>query len=163
MHVDDVDLDRARVRVHRNLSWRKGGRWVVKTTKGEDDVWLALPEFAVTPSRDSLRDAPGGRPGTAGRSTGCCSRRVPASPLRGTSIGKPLARLCELAGVPRVTPHGIRHQTASALLAAGKSLTDVQYVLRHKTQRLTSDLYGHMADDARGHAAVVLDELSPAR
>jgi integrase len=63
----------------------------------------------------------------------------------------------------RVTPHGIRHQTASALLAAGKSLTDIQYVLRHKNQRLTSDLYGHMADDARGHAAVVLDELSPDR
>jgi integrase len=78
-----------------------------------------------------------------------------------TSIGTPLTKLCALADVPRVTPHGIRHQTASALLAAGKSLTDAQYVLRHKNQRLTSDLYGHMADDARGHAAAVLDELSP--
>ena len=47
LQVDDLELDCARVRVHRNLSWRKGGRWVVKTTKGEDDVWLALPEFAV--------------------------------------------------------------------------------------------------------------------
>jgi integrase len=48
LHVEDVDLSRARVRAHRNLSWRKGGGWVIKTTWGEDDVWLALPEFAVS-------------------------------------------------------------------------------------------------------------------
>ena len=83
--------------------------------------------------------------------------------LRRFTAREAVTKLCTLAEVPRVTPHGIRHQTASALLAAGKSLTDVQYVLRHKNQRLTSDLYGHMADDARGHAAVVLDELSPDR
>lgn len=163
LRVDDVDLDRARVRVHRNLSWRKGGRWVVKTTTGEDDVWLALPEFAVNAITRQFERRAGWAAWDGWQEHGLLFTARAGIPLRGTSIGKPLTRLCELAGVPRVTPHGIRHRTASALLAAGKSLTDVQYVLRHKTQRLTSDLYGHMADDARGHAAVVLDELSPAR
>jgi integrase len=163
LHVDDVDLGRARVRVHRNLSWRKGGRWVVKTTKGEDDVWLALPGFDVSAVRRHLEVRAEWAAWDGWQEHGLLFTARAGIPLRGTSIGKPLTRLCELAGVPRVTPHGIRHQTASALLAAGKSLTDVQYVLRHKTQRLTSDLYGHMADDARGHAAVVLDELSPDR
>jgi integrase len=163
LHVDDLELDCARVRVHRNLSWRKGGRRVVKTTKGEDDVWLALPEFAVAAVRRHLEVRGGWAAWDGWQEHGLLFTARAGIPLRGTSIGKPLTRLCEQAGVPRVTPHGIRHQTASALLAAGKSLTDVQYVLRHKTQRLTSDLYGHMADDARGHAAVVLDELSPDR
>jgi integrase len=148
--------------VHRNPSWRKDGRWIIKTTKGEDDVWLALPEFAVNAiKRHCAARGVGGLGRLAGARAavhGACRH-----PIAGHVLGKPLTRLCELAGVPRVTPHGIRHQTASALLAAGKSLTDVQYVLRHKNQRLTSDLYGHMADDARGHAAVVLDELSPDR
>jgi integrase len=150
-------LNDARVRIHRNLSWRKGGKWVIKTTKGEDDVWLALPEFSVHAVRRQfeLRAV-----GDLGRLAGTRpALHDPRWSAVATSIGTPLAKLCALADVP----HGIRHQTASALLAAGKSLTDVQYVLRHKNQRLTSDLYRHMADDARGHAAAVLDELSPDR
>lgn len=78
LHVDDVDLSRARVRVHRNLSWRKGGRWVIKTTKGEDDVWLALPEFAVSAVNRHVEVRAVWGHGTAGRSTDCCSRRAPA-------------------------------------------------------------------------------------
>jgi len=163
LHVDDVDLSRARARVHRNLSWRKGGRWVIKTTKGEDDVWLALPEFAVRAVSRHLELRAAWAAWDGWQEHGLLFTARAGTPLRGTSVGKPLTKLCAQAGVPRVTPHGIRHQTASALLAAGKSLTDVQYVLRHKTQRLTSDLYGHMADDARAHAAEVLDDLSPDR
>lgn len=99
LHVDDVDLGRARVRVHRNLSWRKGGRWVIKTTKGEDDVWLALPEFAVNAVRRQLELRAEWAAWDGWQEHGLLFTARAGIPLRVTSIGKPLTRLCKLAGV----------------------------------------------------------------
>jgi integrase len=109
LHVEDVDLDGARVRIHRNLSWRKGGKWVIKTTKGEDDVWLALPEFAVQAVRRQLEVRAEWATWDGWQEHGLLFTTRAGLPLRVTSIGAPLTKLCALADVPRVTPHGIRH------------------------------------------------------
>jgi integrase len=161
IHVEDLDLDRARVRIHHGLAWRKGGKWVIKETKGKDDVWLNLPAFSVEAIRRQLERRAEWAKWDGWQEHGLLFTTPAGLPLRVTSVGRQLTRLCKQTGVPRVTPHGIRHQTASALLAAGRTLTDVQYFLRHRTQRTTSDIYGHMADDARAAVSSVLDELSP--
>jgi integrase len=99
LHVEDVDLDGARVRVHRNLSWRKGGTWVIKTTKGEDDVWLALPEFAVKAARRQLELRAEWATWDGWQEHDILFTTRAGLPLRVTSIGTALTKLCALADV----------------------------------------------------------------
>ncbi|KAA9394780.1 site-specific integrase [Kocuria coralli] len=53
--------------------------------------------------------------------------------------------------------HDLRHTHASRLIAAGVPLTVIQRRLGHESIKTTSDLYGHLADDADAQAAAALD------
>ena len=60
---------------------------------------------------------------------------------------------CKAAGVARMRVHDLRHAHASLWLMAGGSLADVQRNLGHSTPMLTSETYGHIAEDHRIHEA----------
>jgi integrase len=60
---------------------------------------------------------------------------------------------CKAAGVARMRIHDLRHAHASLWLMAGGSLADVQRNLGHSTPMLTSETYGHIAEDHRIHEA----------
>ena len=66
-----------------------------------------------------------------------------------TKLGPFLDSACEKAGVPRMRVHDLRHAHASLWLMAGGSLADVQRNLGHSTPVLTSETYGHIAEDHR--------------
>lgn len=51
-------------------------------------------------------------------------------------------------GMDQVTPHTLRHSTASALIEAGVSLSDVGHVLNHKTLQATKR-YAHLAQERK--------------
>jgi integrase len=68
---------------------------------------------------------------------------------RDAKLGAILDGACAAAGVPRMRVHDLRHAHASLWLMAGGSLTDVQRNLGHSTPMLTSETYGHIADDHR--------------
>lgn len=157
LHVVDVDLEQARVRIRHSLTWSRGGRWSVVPTKGRDDLRVPVPQLAVQALRRRLDRREKWRQWDGWQEHGLVFTTRAGTPLRGTSIGKPLTKLCTRAGVPRVTPHGLRHQTASALLAHGVPIAMVQHILRHRNQRLTTDLYGHLADDLRSEWVATLD------
>jgi integrase len=65
---------------------------------------------------------------------------VLGSPLHKMAIGMQLDRLCNAAGVRRISVHGLRHTCATLLLAADVPANVVQRRLGHKTSasRLTS-------------------------
>lgn len=56
---------------------------------------------------------------------------------------------CARAGLSRMRVHDLRHAHASLWLMAGGSLADVQRNLGHSTPVLTSETYGHIAEDHR--------------
>ena len=60
-----------------------------------------------------------------------------------------LRTACKAAGVPPMRLHDLRHAHAGLFLMAGGSLTDVQRNLGHSTPVLTSETYGHIAEDHR--------------
>lgn len=64
-------------------------------------------------------------------------------------IGLILDAACKRAGIPRMRVHDLRHAHASLWLMAGGSLADVQRNLGHSTPVLTSETYGHIAEDHR--------------
>jgi integrase len=52
------------------------------------------------------------------------------------------------AGLGRWSPHELRHSAASLLIAQGVPLKLVSETLGHASIRITSDVYGHLFDDA---------------
>lgn len=61
----------------------------------------------------------------------------------------------QLRARPRIPD--LRHTHASWLIAAGVPLTVIQRRLGHESIKTTSDLYGHLAEDADAAAAAALD------
>ncbi len=63
------------------------------------------------------------------------------------SIRAALYRYTAIAGVPRITPHGIRHSNASWLVQTVETMEDVKVVsnrLGHASTQVTLDTYAHV-------------------
>jgi integrase len=60
------------------------------------------------------------------------------------------------AGLPRAGMHSLRHSAATFMLMAGLNLHQVSRYLGHSQIALTSNLYGHVIDDAMRDAAQAL-------
>lgn len=57
------------------------------------------------------------------------------------------------AGVPRIRVHDLRHTCATLLLEAGKTLKEIQFLLRHANFNVTANTYAEVTDNmARGLA-----------
>lgn len=83
------------------------------------------------------------------------------SSRRGAPLGQRvvewnLARLCERLGLPRLTPHGLRHLHASLLLAQGVPIPAVSARLGHANSAVTMSVYAHHLGkgDAAATAAI---------
>lgn len=77
-------------------------------------------------------------------------------PLQPTFVRDSLLRFCDLAGVTRVSPHGLRHSAATAALGAGIDVHAVSKMLGHKQISLTGDLYGHASMNSMSRIADVM-------
>ena len=67
------------------------------------------------------------------------------------ALARALARagLVDAAGMPLVSPHGLRHTTASLMLAAGVPLIVVSRQLGHANPNITAQVYAHLLGDER--------------
>ena len=63
---------------------------------------------------------------------------------------------CAEVGIEGLTPHGLRHTTASLAISAGANVKVVQRILGHATAAMTLDLYGHLLDDDLSGVAAAL-------
>jgi integrase len=71
-----------------------------------------------------------------------------------------LNEACARLGIPRLTPHELRHTAASLALASGADIKVVQQMLGHKSATMTLDQYGHLFGD---RLDVVADAMDTAR
>jgi integrase len=61
------------------------------------------------------------------------------------------------SGVPRVTPHDLRHSAASLAVSAGANVKAVQRMLGHASAAMTLDIYADLFDDDLEAVATALD------
>ena len=63
-------------------------------------------------------------------------------PMRGDSLNQMFRTACKKAGVRPTRLYDLRRLAASAMLAAGRTLAEVQYNHGHSDSRLVADTYG---------------------
>jgi integrase len=61
------------------------------------------------------------------------------------------------AGLPRLTPHELRHTAASLAISAGANVKTVQRMLGHASTAMTLDVYSGLFDDDLDRVANQLD------
>jgi integrase len=74
-------------------------------------------------------------------------------PLDDSPIRRTLERLCRTAGVPRITPHDLRHTHATLLLLDGVNVKVVSERLGHATVAITMQTYAHVLPGLQEEAA----------
>jgi integrase len=136
------DIRDGRVTVRATLVWTREGKRLMPPKSRAGARTVTLPGFA----RQALERLPRTSLFVFGE-------------LMPQQVRRQLAADCDLAAVPRISPHGFRHLAASYLLAAGFSLADVQRHLGHASITMTVDLYGHEVAGRGDELAAGLDRV----
>lgn len=162
---DDLDLDAGEYEVRRNLvRLHDLGVWRLHDTKGHRSRVVPLPAHAVAAVRrhrqaQAHAQLAAGPAWTVPEVVDVGGRRWRADLLLRRPLGEPvhlstvredLTELCAAAGVPRVTPHGLRHVAKSLLAEAGKDPVAVQQLGGWSTMA--------MADHYQAHARAAMRE-----
>lgn len=152
----DVELAALRLQVRRSV-WRD----VVKVPKGRRARRVAItPELGETLSRlyrESVieRGLPAEGYVIGGRFGGPCTESYPLRVVRRLQVRAGLVTAGPGGRArPRVTFHGLRHTSASAMLSAGVSAVVVAAQLGHASSAITHAVYEHLLDDGALDVAV---------
>ncbi|MGO9100437.1 MAG: tyrosine-type recombinase/integrase [Mycobacterium sp.] len=148
MRVRDLDMLRRRAAVVENAV-QVGATVHVGTPKTHKQRTVPLPEFLL--------------PYLARQCEGKDRTDLLFPGLAGDYLRRPRARsgwwdkAIRIAGLPRLTPHELRHTAASLAVSAGANVKAVQRMLGHASAAMTLDLYADLFDDDLEAVAVALD------
>jgi site-specific recombinase XerD len=118
-----------------DIDWRRG-EITVTGSKGGRRERLPLPVDVGSVIVSYLTD---GRPDTTLWPVFLCARAPHRAMSRG-AVTNVVARAASKAGLGTVHAHRLRHSTATAMLSAGASLTEIGQLLRHR-HALTTTIY----------------------
>jgi integrase len=145
---EDVSLEHARASIHRSLAWVAGkADWNEPKTKAG---WrtVPLPPETVTVLREHRKRQLEERlaAGELYEDSGLLFTLEDGSPIPPGRVTKGFVRAVERAGLPRLSPHGLRHTWATVALEAGVLTKVVADVLGHSSATITADLYSHTTE-----------------
>lgn len=157
----DIDLDRQRVTIRRRYY-----RGTVRATKNHHLRTLELPSMVLPTVERLIRGA-----GNAEPIPPLEDREHDATPflrrwLIQTSTGRPpndsafdkaLAKACAVAGVPRVSSHGLRHTYVSWMIDEGHSADKIAFWIGD-TPATVRAVYAHMLEASSAPAAAAIDQ-----
>jgi len=156
----DVDLQRGQLTISKSAQMIAGAM-VTATPKTRAGVrQVTLPNETVAALRAhrakqaELRLALGGQ-WAAGEHVFSTARGLPLTP---STPQWALPRWCARLGLPHTTCHGLRHLSASLLLAGGVAIPDVSRRLGHATPSITLAIYSHSIPGRDDGAARALSE-----
>jgi integrase len=77
--------------------------------------------------------------------------------LTTTTVSHAFPKLLEAAGLPRLTPHALRHGVATLLVARGMPMRHVAEQLGHRNPALTARVYAHVLPEAQREGVRLLN------
>jgi integrase len=147
LRVGDYDRKRRRVAVVENAT-AVGSVVEVGTPKDRESRTVPIPMFLLAMLDEQCRGKDGAEllfPGPNGY----------LRPSHSTTGWFEYARV--RAGLPRLTPHDLRHTAASLAVSAGANVKAVQRMLGHASAAMTLDVYADLFDDDLDAVAERLD------
>lgn len=158
-----VDLDRGLVRVRRTLTKTAEGRWAIgedaKTAAGRRTIAVAPETVAALRAHRTRQKGRRLRAHGLWRDRDLVFARGDGGHLNPGTVRAALGRATARHGLPRLTPHGLRHTCASLLMMGGMPLKVVSERLGHESIAITADLYGHVTEEADRAAAAAIGAI----
>ena len=152
--VSIPDIGAPTVTVRR--SWvMQGGSPVLRPPKTADSVRTVGIDPATAASLSEWRAsqvAEAAAWGDAWDDTGAVFTRENGARYRPDYFSRLFQRAVSGADVPRITPHGLRHTAATALLTSDVPVRVVSDLLGHSDTRTTQDVYQHVIAGQTGEA-----------
>jgi integrase len=157
----DVQLDSGKVTIRRTLARINRG-WVEsspKTQAGERTI--TIPSEAVAALRHQRIAQAECRllAGAVWMDDDRVFSNLSGGPVQACWVEHAITEVCDGAGLPRVTPHGLRHLHASLLLGKGLPLTAVSARLGHASPHITMSIYAHALNAHDSEAADLIGKL----
>lgn len=132
---EDVDEVRRRLLIRRSLG-DVGGRLIETTPKSHAARTIPVPD----PAWNALASLSHG--------DGLIFRTPTDAPLRASSWRRrALDPALAVSGLPRLSPHALRHTAASLAVSSGANVKAVQRMLGHASAAMTLDVYADLFDD----------------
>ncbi|NMN02669.1 integrase [Bifidobacterium sp. DSM 109963] len=158
LRVEDVDLQRNRIHIHRSIS-RVGTDLVESDTKTHESRMVMFPAIL----REELRTQCEGRCPTDFLFTmpGRPTDKPMSDGGRPTSEGGWFFVALRRTGIERghMTIHDLRHTAASLMIQSGANVKTVQRQLGHKSATMTLDTYADLFDDDLDSLSQSMDDL----
>ncbi len=148
---NDVDLTARTVRINKTTARIKGQMVTTspKTEAGERTI--SLPPDAV----EVLRRLAEQSLATGGGQQVFRGNR--GAVLVACTVEAVMRRECERLGLPRMTPHSLRHLHASLLISEGLPITAVSKRLGHANAAITLTIYAHALDNGDAQATEAIE------
>ena len=157
---DDLDLDRGTLAVRRTLSRGNGGTWDLgqpKTASGRRSIALPASCVAALRKHRAAKNAERLRLGPGWEDHGFVFTNATGGPLHVNSLVLRFRKLIQVAGVPTIRFHDLRHTSATLLLAEGVHPKIVQERLGHADISIMLNRYSRVTPGMQAQVADALD------
>ena len=141
---------------------KKGGGWDFyepKTRFGTRMVKLGDGTLTVLRNHKSRQELEMAFAGDRWHHNNLIFPSVSGTPLNKSNMRKDYNRVLELAGIPHIRFHDLRHTAASLMLNHKTPLLVASRRLGHSKPSVTLDIYSHLFQDSQNEVANLLDEL----
>jgi len=156
----DVDWETPAINIRRSVQWI-GGAHVFSTPKTRSgERTIVIPQEAVAALKKQRAQQAAWRL-KAGASWQGNTELVfsgTGGPLLHSTVDRAMRRECDRLSLPRLTPHGLRHLSASLLLDRGLALPAVSARLGHANPNITAAVYSHAIRGQDKQAAETLQQ-----
>lgn len=144
----DIDFENRILRISRTVN-QIDGEWITGTPKsraGQREIPLTVEAVnilsSVKESRKPLTIVP-----MQFHDTVFVSRT--GKPVDNSSYNAALRKICDKAGMPRISMHTLRHTFATRCIEAGMQPKTLQEILGHSKINVTMDIYVHVMKDRK--------------
>lgn len=142
----DIDSNANTIRINKTLTRKSEEAWKVTAPKTKSSIrTIAIPESLMTELMVYVF--------THGKQKFIWGEE----PLRGRTTDRRWKMYQDLAELPHIRIHDLRHSHASFLLSQGVSIVAVSHRLGHKSTQQTLDTYSHMMPSEEEQILRVLD------
>ncbi len=153
---DNVDLDERRVRIQQFTS-TLGYDVVPSSSKSRDAVrTIDIDDHLVTILDEQRTQQAAESPAAGYKSSAYVFTKSRGGPYHPQYLSKVLGRISTEAGLPRLTAHGLRHTSATLMLASGVPPKVAAERLGHADAMLFINLYSHVTPTMQREAAALL-------